>query len=295
MTSTSAICRANRETHAATNRTRRLFLVLSVGMVLLSTDATAQGTINLGTASSFGILAGSQITDAGGVSSITGDVGLYPAAGAAIGLTPGQVHGTIYKAETSGPFLNGAKNDLTTAYNDAAGRSPTIDYGVTDNQLGGKTLSPGVYRFGHAATANLIGKLTLDANGSLNPVWIFQATSDFITAAGAPGTPGSSIAFLNGANACEVFWQVGSSATIGTYSHFAGTIMADQSISMGTGATLDGSALARIAAVTLDHNTLTICSVPEPSSTLLLACGLTILLVARRQFHRGPKTAPINR
>lgn len=266
-----------------------LGLAGAIALTLLTTAAMAVPIVNLGTASGFALLAGSKITDAGGSSAIvTGDVGLYPTTGAAIGLTAGQVlGGTIYTAETSGALLNGAQNDLTTAYNDAAGRPVTIDFGVVDNQLGGQTLFPGVYRFGHAATANLIGTLTLDANGDLNPVWIFQATSDLITAAGAPGAAGSSVVLINGANACDVFWQVGSSATIGTYSDFAGHIMADQSISLQAYATLNGSALARIAAVTLDHNTITSpdCSVdsddgghtggngnhvPDTGSTLLL-------------------------
>ena len=264
-------------------------------MTFLHHDATAQ-TVNLGTAASFAILAGSQIADAGGASRIiTGDVGLYPITGAAIGLTAGQViNGMIFKAENAGAFLNGAKNDLTSAFNDAAGRPVTLDYGLGDNQLGGKTLVPGVYRFGHAATANLNGTLTLDANGVVDPVWIFQAMSDLITAAGAPGTPGSSVVLINGANPCNVFWQVGSSATIGTYSHFVGNIMADQSITMNTGATLDGSALARIAMVALDHNTIAVpvCAlVPEPGSTLLLACGLAILFAFRRRLFSPTRVA----
>src|SRR5436190_7492754 len=219
----------------------------------------ATPTIDLGTAASFGILAGSKITDAGGSSTIVaGNVGLSPATGASIGLTSAQVlAGKIYAVDAAGPagsvnnsgLLTTAKNDLTTAYNDAAAR-PATDLGVVDNQLGGQTLFPGVYKFGHAATANLIGTLTLDANGEVDPVWIFQATSDLITAAGAPGNPGSSVALINGADSCDVFWQVSSSATIGTYADFAGHIMADQSISLETGATLDGSALARIAAAT---------------------------------------------
>ena len=277
-------------------------LSLAIVMTLVATNAVAVPMVDLGTSSGFSLLAGSQITDAGGVSSIiTGDVGLYPTTGAAIGLTTGQVlGGTIYQAETSGALLNGAQNDLTTAYIDAAGRSATVDFGVVDNQLGGKTLFPGVYRFGHAATANLIGTLTLDANGDLNPVWIFQATSDLITAAGSPGGAGSSVILINGASACDVFWQVGSSATIGTYSDFAGNIMADQSIALQAYATLDGSALARIAAVTLDHNTITHpdctgesggggSSVPDAGSTLVLLGSVLTAVFAfgRRGLARG--------
>ena len=270
-------------------------LLFAVAVTFLHHDATAQ-VVNLGTAYSFAILAGSQITDAGGESTIiTGDVGLYPTTGAALGLTAGQVlGGTIYKAETSDALLNGAQNDLTTAFNDAAGRLPTIDYGLVDNQLGGRTLFPGVYRFGHAPTANLNGTLTLDANGISDAIWIFQATSDLLTAAGAPGTPGSGVVLINGANPCNVFWQVGSSATIGTYSQLVGNIMANQSITMNTGATLDGSLLARTAMVALDHNTINLAAcavVPEPGSTLLLAAGLAILFAFRRRLFSRARVA----
>ncbi len=279
-----------------------LGLACVVGVMILQQDARAIPTVSLGTASDFAILAGSQITDVANSSTIVaGDVGLYPTTGAALGLTAAQLlGGTVYTSETSGALLNLAQSDLTAAFNDAAERPMTVDFGVVDNQLGGRTLFPGVYRFGHAATANLIGTLTLDANGDLNPVWIFQASSDLVTAAGAPGSPGSVIAFINGAVACDVFWQVGSSATIGTYSDFAGHIMADQSIALQAYATLDGSALARIAAVTLDHNTITNSdcdedddtgggghAVPDAGGTLLLlSSGLGCLLVARRRLVR---------
>lgn len=279
-------------------------LACALALTLLTPAARAVPIIDLGTAAGFSILAGSTITDAGGASTIvSGDVGLYPTTGAAIGLTSSQVlAGTIYAAETSGALLNGAQNDLTAAYNDAAARPVTIDFGDVDNQLGGQILFPGVYRFGHAATANLIGTLTLDANGDLNPVWIFQATSDLVTAAGAPGAAGSNVVLINGADACDIFWQVGSSATIGTYSDFVGHIMADQSISLQAYATLEGSALARVAAVTLDHNTITGAncaaetgggdtdgggnpSVPDAGSTLfLLSSGLVGLLTLGRRF-----------
>lgn len=222
-----------------------------------SVVAASPPTVGLGTADSFAILAGSTITDVP-VSSITGDVGLSPAAGSFIGVTCAEVTGTIYSVDASGPLpcrvtnaglLTTAKNDLTTAYNDAAGRTPDTTFVAGDNQLGGQTLIAGVYRFGSATTANLIGNLTL--NGSASDIWIFQASSTLVTASS------SSVTFSGGAQACNVFWQVGSSATIGTSTSFAGTIMADQSIALQTNATLVGRALARIAAVTLDQNTIT--------------------------------------
>lgn len=270
---------------------------LAVAMMFLHQNATAQ-LVDFGTASGFAILAGSQITDVPLSSTIvSGDVGLYPATGLAIGLTAGQLqNGTIYTAELNGALLNQAKNDLTTAYVDAGGRPVPAanNFGVVDNQLGGKTLFPGVYSFGHAATANLIGELTLDPGADLNPVWIFLASSDLIVQSE------SKVTMLGGATPCDVFWWVGSSATIGTYTEFVGNIMADQSIALQTGATLDGSALARIGAVTLDHNTITDrgcavgggnsngngggTAVPDSGSTLLLlSSGLVGLLVFKQR------------
>ena len=276
----------------------RMALVVAASM-FLHYNATAIPTVNLGTASSFAILSASEITDAGGASTIvTGDVGLSPATGADIGLTAGQVlNGTIYAVNAAGPLgsinnpglLTTAKNDLSTAYTDAANRPvPGANaFGVTDNQLGGKTLLPGAYSFGHAATANLIGTLTLDAQGNPNAVWIFQASSDLITASS------SKVVFKNGVgDACNVFWEVGSSATLGTYTDFVGNIMAYASVGLNTGAILDGSALAENAAVTLDHNTITqdnctasTTTVPDSGSTLLLlGSGLATLFAFGRRF-----------
>jgi hypothetical protein len=276
---------------------RMALIVAAVIFLHLSVTATP-ATVNLGTASSFSILAYSEITDAGGASTIAGNVGLSPTTGTFIGLTAGQVGGTIYTVAAAGPagsvanagLLTTATHDLGLAYTDAANRPvPGANaFGVVDNQLGGRTLFPGVYSFGHAATANLIGTLTLDANGETDPVWIFQASSDLITASG------SKVALINGATSCDVFWQVGSSATLGTSTAFVGNIMAYASVGLDTGATLDGSALAETAAVTLDHNTIThedcsanggSSSVPDTGSTLLLlGSGLATLLAFRQRF-----------
>ncbi len=239
------------------------FLIgLFVVAVVFSNTGIAQAatTVDLGTADSFAILAGTAVTDVP-ASVITGDVGLSPAAGTNYaGLTSSEVSGTIYAVDSTGPdgsagnnpsLLTSAKNDLTTAYLDAAGRTPGTSYGAVDNTFGGKTLTSGVYAFGHAATANLTGTLTLDAQSDPNAVFIFQASSDLVTASS------SVVTLVNGAQACNVFWQVTSSATLGTSSTFVGTIMALTSIGLNTNATMQGRALARNAAVTLDHNTIT--------------------------------------
>jgi hypothetical protein len=139
-----------------------------------------------------------------------------------------------------------AKNDLVTAYNDAAGRSSTA---TVSGDLAGRTLTPGVYT--SASSLGLSGQLTLDAQGNPDAVFVFQAGSSLIVGSG------SQINLIGGAQACNVYWQVGSSATIGTSSSFVGNILALTSITMTTGATLQGSALARNGAVTLDTNTIT--------------------------------------
>ena len=158
------------------------------------------------------------------------------------------MNGSTHQADA---LAGQAQNDLTTAFNNAAGQTPFTTLPGGDNQLGTQTLTPGVYRFGGATTANLIGTLTLDGQGDANAVFIFQATSTLVTA-GA-----SQVALINGAQSCNVFWQVGSSATLGAASVFRGTTMADQTISLGNAVTVDGRLLARIAAVTLINDTIT--------------------------------------
>ena len=140
----------------------------------------------------------------------------------------------------------GAKNDLVTAYDTAAGEGPTNPI-VAD--LGGQTLTPGVYN--SASSIGLTGDLTLNAGGDPNAVFVFQAGSSLITAST------SRVNLVNGAQSCNVFWQVGSSATLGTGSTFRGTVMALTSITVTTAVTVDGRVLARNGAVTLDTDTIT--------------------------------------
>lgn len=158
------------------------------------------------------------------------------------------MHGTIHTAD--GVALQ-AQNDLTTAYNDAAGRSST---GAISADLAGRTLTPGVYT--SASSLGLSGDLTLNGGGNPNAVFVFQAGSTLTAGSG------SRVLLIGGASPCNVFWQVGSSATIGVGSEFVGNILALTSITMNTGATLNGRALARNGAVTLDTNVITksVCS-----------------------------------
>jgi type VI secretion system secreted protein VgrG len=215
---------------------------------LLAGTALAAASVELGTAKSFAVLAGTQITNTG-ATTITGDVGLHPGT-AMTGLATVTVHGSQHLGDA---VALSAKNALVTAYNDAAGATPVTNVA---NELGGTTLKPGVYA---SETLGLTGTLTLDGAG----LYIFQAGSTLITASN------STVALVNGASACDVYWQVGSSATLGTTTSFKGTIMALTSIALQTGATLQGRALARNGEVTLDHNTInsSACAAPSPTPT----------------------------
>jgi hypothetical protein len=215
--------------------------------------------VGLGTAGSFAVLAGTGITNTG-PTTVTGDIGTFPTA-SITGLTSMTVNGTNHAGSS---VTQGAKTDLTTAYVTAAGQGPTTAIAA---DLVGQTLAPGVYN--SASAVGLSGVLTLDAAGDPNAVWVFQAGSTLITASG------SRVVLLNGAQSCNVYWQVGSDATLGTNSTFTGTILALTSISLQTGATVDGRALARNGAVTMDSNTITrsVCTTttgsptPTPTST----------------------------
>jgi cell division septation protein DedD len=217
--------------------------------------AAATAPVGLGTAGSFAVLAGTTVTNTG-PSTISGDLGVSPGT-AVTGFPPGTVsNGTIHSADG---VAAGAQSDLTTAYNDAAGRSPTA--GVPGFIGAGQTLTPGVYKA--SSSLDVGGSLTLDADGDPNAVFIFQAPSTLIM------DSASSIILTGDAQACNVFWQVGSSATLGTNSAFSGSILALTSISVDTGDTIAGRALARNGAVTLDDDTITApaCATSSPTPT----------------------------
>ncbi len=247
-------------------RTAGMATVLAAGTLLAGQTALAAGptavelgattptagptAVGLGTAASFAVLGGTPAVITTGTTIVTGDLGVGPSPTVA-GFPSGTVSGTIHRADA---IARQAQDDLATAYADAAGQPATTTQGV----LGGLTLPAGVYTAG-GVTLDLTGGLTLDGQNDPSAVWIFQATSDLVTA------PSSSVQLVNGANACNVFWQVAGSATLGSGSTFAGTILALTSITMDAGVTVTGRALARNSQVSMDSDTITLsrCSAPS--------------------------------
>jgi hypothetical protein len=217
--------------------------VLTIGALALApTTAQAIATeVPLGTLQSVAVLGGQTVTNTG-PSVINGDLGVSPGT-SVTGFPPGIVNGTIHAADA---VAAQNQSDLTVAYNNAAGQA--ADSSVPGD-LGGLTLVPGVYNA--SSSTGITGTLTLNAQGDPNAVWIFQVGSTLTTASG------STVALINGASPCNVFWQIGSSATLGTDTNFTGTILALTSITANTRATIAGRALARNGAVTLDTNTIT--------------------------------------
>ena len=241
-------------------RTITLALFVAVLVLSLTGSAEAVPTVGLGTAKNFAILAGQGVTNTG-ASVVSGEVGTSPAP-AVTGFPPGIIHGAVHRADA---VALQAQNDLTTAYNDAAGRTGS----AIPPQLGGQTLGPGVYNGG---ALNITGTLTLNGPG----VYIFTASSSLTAATG------SNVRLTNGANPCNVFWQVTSSAALDG-PRFVGTVMALTSITVGNGVHVSGRLLARNGDVTLINDVVnsSACSgsggtttpVKHPKAKFLGPCG----------------------
>ncbi len=219
-----------------------LSIGLAVGVMFVRHEATAaQAPVSLGAAAKFAVLAATTVSSTG-ATTVNGHLGVSPGTAATGSL---RVSGTIY---AGGPTAAQAQSDLTGAYNDAAGR--TIGALTVAGNLGGLTLTPGLYK----STSSLeisSGDLTLDAQGDTNAVFIFQMASTLST------TAGRQVILSRGAKAANIYWQVGSSATLGTGTVFKGNILALTSITLQNGAAMEGRLLARTAKVTLDTNTIT--------------------------------------
>jgi hypothetical protein len=241
----------------------RLFAAATLAGVMALGSSIALGATQprLGTAGNYAVMGATAITNTG-PTVVNGNLAISPGGSTSVtGFPPGVVTGEMDMADADAVL---AQTDLVTAYNDAAAETTTVN--LTGTDLGGLTLTPGTYTFD--SSAQLTGTLTLDGQGSTNAVFIFQIGSTLTTASA------SHVELINGAGGCAVFWQVASSATLGTTTDFQGTIMAMQSITMTTGATIGvggagngGRALAMNAALTLDTNVV----IPPPAGCAFTA------------------------
>ncbi|MCX5068144.1 ice-binding family protein [Micromonospora lupini] len=218
--------------------------------------SAAESPVPLGTAADFAVLAGTTVTNTG-LSVVTGDLGVSPGT-AVTGFPPGQLNGAIHSND--GPAVQ-AKSDLAVAYNNAASRTTTD---VVATELGGTTKTTGVYESA-GGTFTLAGDLTLDAEGDPNAVFIFKTTTTLITGAS------STVNLINGAQSCNVFWQVGSSVTLGANSLFRGNLLTFTSITVGAALEVDGRAMAINGAVTMDTDTVTRSTCAEPGELSISA------------------------
>ena len=224
----------------------------------------ANATVFLGTADPFAVLGGSTVVNTG-ASAVTGNVGIYPGV-SATGFPPGIVVGVTY---AGGAVAQQAQADALTAYTTLGGE--TSIQNLTGTDLGGLTLGPGVRNF--LSTAQLTGILTLDAGGDGNARFDFQIGSTLTTAAS------SSLILINGARADNVYWRIGSSATFGVGTTFSGTLLANQSITLNSGTSLSGRALALNGSVTLDTSTIVDSStIPEVETfwSLGVLCSVAV-------------------
>ena len=226
-------------------RSRRIAVALAAGCALAAVPAVAQASqVNLGTASSFVVLAGSAVTNTG-PSVLNGDLGVAPGTALTGFGAPAVVNGATHAADG---VASNAKSDLVTAYNVAAGQPVAPADDLSGQDLGNKRLIAGAYRF--TSSAQLTGPLTLDAQGDPNAQFVFEIASTLTTASA------SSVVMINGGNPCNVYWQIGSSATLGSTTAFKGNLMALSSISLNNGVTVIGRMLARNGQVSLINDVL---------------------------------------
>lgn len=246
----------------------KAYLLFASASSFIALTAQTQAAVSLGTAANFGVLAGSTITNTG-VTSVIGNIGVHPGTaitgffGTMSNEGPGTFSGTAHQGDAT---ADQAKADALTAYNALIALPVNTTLPV---ELGGETLNPGVYMLG---SAGLTGILTLDGTGD----YVFQIGSTLTTASL------SMVNLINGAEAANVFWAVGSSATLGEGTDFTGTIIASDSITLTAGASVDGRLIALNEAVSLINNTV----IPEPSTTSLLALLSIGLIVRRRRSAR---------
>ncbi|KAJ9667501.1 hypothetical protein H2201_002370 [Coniosporium apollinis] len=222
----------------------------------LALAAFTDAQISLGRAAPFGIVATTAITSTG-ATIVDGQLGIFPNDETSITGFPPGISGPVFGGDAT---AQAARDDATSAYTALAALTPTTS--LTGQDLGGMTLSGGVYNF--ASSGGLTGILTLDGQGNPNTLFVFQFGSTLTTASA------SSVVLINGAQACNVFWQVGSSATLGTTTNFAGNILAYASITGNAGVTVQGGLYALTAAVTLIEDIITAqgsCGAPVPASS----------------------------
>ena len=260
--------------------------LLALGLAaLLCGSSTAWAQL-----STFAVLGGSTVTNTDTPTTVNGNLGVSPGS-AVTGFPPGIVTGgTIHAADAAAAQ---AQTELTTVYTSLASMPCGTD--LTGQDLGGKTLTPGVYCF--ANSAQLTGALTLDAQGNPNALFVFQIGSSLTTASGA------SVLLINGGSNCGVYWQVGSSATLGTGTSLLGNVVALMSITLNTGANVSGRILARNGAVTLDNSHVAVCSggggpifveaVPTLSGWAMIVMTAFLLLSALVMMRRRAALAPV--
>jgi type VI secretion system secreted protein VgrG len=230
--------------HTHLKRAWRAGAVLAVCVAFFAIPVAAQASaVNLGTASPFVVLGGSAVTNTG-PSVLNGDLGVGPGTSLTGFGAPSVVNGATHDNDA---VANIAQNDLTTAYNVAAGQPVSPGHVLTGTNLGNRTLTAGAYSF--SSSAQLTGQLTLDAKGKADAQFVFEIGSTLTTASA------SSVVLINGASPCNVYWQVGSSATLGTTTAFQGNLMALQDISLNNGASVIGRVLAK-RGITLINNVL---------------------------------------